>query len=95
MRLHDRCTASLKNQLAAAGKVMRVGTLGVESEAEQKLRRVQETCLAKTFHISMDRVNYKASNPETSLLEEEQKDVLQEIKELENPEVSPLCCASA
>ena len=68
-----------------AGKVMRVKTLGPESEAERKLKTVQESCLDRLFHISMDRVNYKASD--RAELEEEQKEVLQEIKELENPEV--------
>ena len=64
---------------------MRVKTLGPESEAEGKLRDVQEYCLDRLFHITMDRVNYKASA--RTELEEEQKEVLQEIKELENPEV--------
>ena len=68
-----------------AGKVIRVRTLGPESAAEKKLRIVQESCLDRLFHISMDRVNYKASD--RTELEEEQKEVLQEIKELENPEV--------
>jgi hypothetical protein len=64
---------------------MRVKSLGPESEAERKLRDVQESCLDGLFHISMDRVNYKASA--RAELEEEQKEVLQEIRKLENPEV--------
>ena len=62
-------------------------TLGPESKAERKLREVQESCLDRAFHISMDRVNYRASD--SSELQAEQKEVLQEIRELENPEASP------
>ncbi len=59
-------------------------TLGPESKAERKLKEVQESCLDRAFHISMDRVNYRASDMGEP--EADQKEVLQEIRELENPE---------
>ena len=65
---------------------MRVGTLGTESEAERKLEAIQGSCLERAFHISMDRVDYRASD--ASQVEQEEEEVLQELKELENPEAS-------
>ena len=70
-----------------AGQEVRVRTLGPESKAERKLKEVQESCLDRAFHLSMDRVNYRASD--SSQPEAEQQEVLQEIKKLENPEVRP------
>jgi len=65
---------------------VRIGTLGTESEAEIKLKVIQESCLERAFHISMDRVDYRASD--ASQVEQEEEEVLQELKELENPEAS-------
>lgn len=66
---------------------MRVKTLGAESDAERKLQSLQEECLDRAFHISMDRVNYRASD--RGQVQEEQAHVLQELRELKNPEASP------
>ena len=71
---------------SASGKTVRVKTLGTESEAERRLRSLQEDCLNRAFHISMDRVNYKASD--RGQVQEEQEEVLQELKDLQNPEAS-------
>ena len=71
---------------SASGKTVRVKTLGTESEAERRLRSLQEDCLNRAFHISMDRVNYKASD--RGQVQEEQEEVLQELNDLQNPEAS-------
>lgn len=61
-------------------------TLGLESSAERRLKEIQESCLDSAFHMSMDRVTYSASD--RSEPEAEQKEALQEVKDLENPEAS-------
>ena len=76
-----------KGVCCASGKTVRVKTLGIESEAERRLQSLQEECLDRAFHISMDRVNYRASD--RGQVQEEQEEVLQELKDLENPEASP------
>ena len=83
------CITSTQHCLCCAlGKTMRVKTLGTESEAERRLEALQEACLDRAFHISMDRVNYRASD--RGQVQEEQEEVLQELKDLKNPEVRPL-----
>ena len=79
-------TGASKEFDLAAGKTVRIGTLGTESEAEMQLKVIQESCLERAFHISMDRVDYRASD--ASQVEQEEEEVLQELKELENPEAS-------
>ena len=65
-----------------------MGSLGRGSKSEKKLKDLQERCLDRAFHISMDRTEYKAS--ERHEMQAEQKEVLHERMELENPEVHPL-----
>ena len=76
--LHEQLTAD-------AGKVMRVGSLGQGSRAEEELKDLQERCLDRAFHISMDRNEYRAS--ERHEMQAEQEEVMHERLELENPEV--------
>ncbi len=68
---------------------MRVKTLGAESEAERKLDSLREECLDRAFHISMDRVNYRASDRGQVPVLGEQAHVLQELRDLTNYEASP------
>ena len=71
-----------------AGRVMRGGSLGQGSRAEKELKDLQRSCLDRAFHISMDRNEYGAS--ERHEVQAEQKKVLHERAELENPEVDHL-----
>ena len=67
-----------------------MGSLGQGSRAEKELKDLQRSCLDRAFHISMERNEYRAS--ERDEMQAEQKKVLHERAELENPEVHHLSC---